>query len=150
MKPVVLPPVHLGRDRVLRPLMDVIAAYQPKKPVRVEYKIAMPDKTPAQNRYLWAVPYTMLAEHTGMDKEELHEWNCGQQWGWTTKRVPRKPSCPDGLESVPIRTTTENADGEPDPCSMEDMLELWARAQRLGATFDMVIPDPDPDYWRKR
>lgn len=151
MKPVILPPVHLDRMRVLRPLVAVLETYQPKKPVRVEYKIAMPDRTPAENRYLWAVPYKMLSEASGMESEELHEWNCGMQWGWKNKRVPKKPSNPEGVESVPIRTTTTNADGEDELCSEEDFRRLWARAQELGAKmFNIVIPDPDPDYKKKR
>lgn len=143
---VTVPPVALGRERYLMPLLGVILNYQVKKPLRIEYKIAMPDRTPAENRYLWAVPYTLISDSTGMEKEEIHEWNCGQQWGWKNKRVPKKPSNPSGVESVPIRTTTENADGEPDICSEEEFLQMWRRAQQLGASLDIIVPDPDKNW----
>jgi hypothetical protein len=144
---VTVPPVHLGRDRYLGPLFKLIEAYQPKKPLRIEYKIAMPDRTPAENRYLWAVPYQLLSDASGYEKSEIHEWNCGEQWGWKNKRVPIKPSNPTGFESVPIRTTTENADGEPELCSEEEFLQMWARAQRLAAVkFDIIVPDPDKNW----
>lgn len=143
---IVLPPVHLDRERHIGPLGAVLMAYQPKRPLRIEYKIAMKDRTPAENRYLWAVPYTMLSEHIGYEREEIHEKNCGEQWGWKNRRVPKKPSNPTGIESVPIRTTTENADGEPELCSEEEFLELWRRAQMWGAGLGVVIPDPDPNW----
>ena len=144
MKPTILPPANRGQH--IAPLARLLETVFPGKPVRVKIELAQPDKTPAQNRFLWAVPYTMLSKQTGMEKDEIHEWNCGQQWGWKNKKVPRKPSNPNGIESVPIRTTTEGADGEDSPCSAEEMQELWERAQRLGAAHGLVIPDPDPDY----
>lgn len=139
-----------GRAEGLVKIVKLVAAYQPKRPVKVEWKIAVPDRTPAENRYLWAVPYKMLSEYTGMEMEEIHEWNCGNQWGWKNKKVPKKPSNPTGIESVPIRTTTTNAEGEDELCSEEEFIQLWERAQRLGAGFGMTIPDPDKDYKAKR
>lgn len=139
-----------GRAEPIVRLVKELSTYQPKRPVKVKWSIALPDRTPAENRYLWAVPYTMIAEYTGMERAEIHEWNCGNQWGWKNKKVPKKPSNPTGIESVPIRTTTTNADGEDELCSEEEFLELWARAQRLGASLGINIPDPDPDYARKR
>lgn len=148
MKPTILPPKD--RERHIAGLALVLAQVFPGRPVRVKVEIAQPDKTPAQNRYLWAVPYTMLAAELGYDKGELHEWNCGEQWGWKDRACPKTPRNPEGVESVPIRTTTRDADGKPDNCSMDEMLALWARAQRLGASHSLVIPDPDPDYFKKR
>lgn len=146
MKTFVLPPDQDNRFREITEAVVYLGKCHPGKPVRVDVRIAQPDKTPQQNKYLWAVPYKMLERATGMEKEDLHEWNCGAQWGWRNKKVPKKPSCPEGYESVPIRTTTTNEHGEDDPCSFEEMQELWERCQRLGAKLDMVIPDPDPNW----
>lgn len=150
LEPVVLPPKD--REAMIGGLAKVLLSVFPGKPVRVSVCIARPDKTPKQNKYLWAVPYKMLSIATGMESEEIHEWNCGLQWGWHDRKCPVKPSNPMGVISEPIRSTTRNERGEPDNCSSEEMKELWSRAQRLGATLGLVIPDPDPDYireWKK-
>jgi hypothetical protein len=147
----VLPPTD--RASKLDELARFLASVFPGRPVRVKWEIARPDKTPAQNRYLWAVPYKLLEEHTGMEAEDLHEWNCGAQWGWKDKRVPKTPRNPSGIESTPIRTTTRDADGNPDPCSADEMEALWSRCQRKGAALGLLIPDPDPHMrksWAKK
>lgn len=146
MKPTVLPPTN--REPMIAGLAKMLTTIFPGKPVRVTVEIAQPDKTPQQNKYLWAVPYKLLTGATGMEAEELHEWNCGREWGWKDRKCPRKPSNPEGVESVPIRTTTRDENGEANKCSAEAMVNLWERAQRLGATFGLVIPDPDPDWWK--
>lgn len=143
----VLPPANRGRA------VDALAAFLlsvfPGKPVRVKWEIARPDKTPSQNAYLWAVPYKLLSEVTGYEAEEIHEWNCGQQWGWKDRKRPKTPRSPEGVESVPVRTTTRDENGMPNNCSADEMVELWSRAQRLGAQYGIFIPDPDPDYWKR-
>lgn len=146
--PIVLPPVTQGRADKLPALLRYLSEFHPNKPVRVTIEIARPDKTPAQNRYLWAVPYKMISQATGFEAEDLHEWNCGAQWGWKDKPVPKTPRNPTGFESVPVRTTTRNADGEPEKCSMEELTELWERMQRRGVSLEIFIPDPDPDYYK--
>lgn len=145
--PTVLPPTN--REPMIGGLAKFLATVFPGKPVRVKVEIARPDKTPAQNRFLWAVPYKMLSDFTGMESEEIHEWNCGLQWGWKVRKGPKTPMNPSGHYSEPIRTTTTDENGEPDNCSAEDMEKLWERAQRLGASLGIAIPDPDKDYKTK-
>lgn len=145
----VLPP----KDRAAKiaEVARLLERAYPGQPVRVRVEIARPDRTPKQNRYLWAVPYRMLKEVTGYTEDELHEWFCGQHFGWADKAVPKTPRNPSGVVSVPVRTTTRNAQGQPELCSAEDMSAMWALAQRIGAEkFGIFIPDPDPDYWRHR
>lgn len=144
----VLPPSN--RERDIAGLVRVLGSVHAGKPLRVKWEIARPDKTPKQNRYLWAVPYCLLKEHTGYKETDLHEWNCGEQWGWTTRKGPKTPKNPDGVYSQPIRTTTTDENGEPDLCSSDEMQQLWERCQRIGATLGIVIPNPDPDYKAKR
>ena len=148
MKPVILPPT--GRDLMIAGLAKMLTTIFPGKPVRVTVEIAQPDKTPAQNRYLWAVPYKLLSEVTGYEAEELHEWACGAMWGWKDRKCPRSPRNDEGIVSVPIRTTTRDANGEPNKCSAEDMGLLWLKLQKLGASFAIVIPDPDKDWWKDK
>lgn len=144
MKPIILPPAN--RSAAIAGVVRVLGAVYPGKPVRVKIEVARPDKTPAQNRYLWAVPYKMLSDETGFSSEELHEYFCGSLWGWKDRRGPKTPSNPTGIYSAPIRTTTRNADGDLDNCSAEEMAQLWAMAQQRGAQLGLIIPDPDPDY----
>lgn len=144
----VLPPNN--RERDIAGVVRVLEAIFPNKPVVVSWKIAQPDKTPQQNRYLWAVPYKMLKEATGYSETDLHEWNCGEQWGWKEKQGLPSSVNPSGITNEPVRTTTRNADGDIEPCTGKEMEELWERCQKLGANLGCVIPDPDPDYWKKK
>lgn len=133
----------------MNPARILILNFEPTKPIRLKAEIARPDRTPAQNRYLWAVPYELLHQHTGYEKEELHEWFCGNRWGWTTRRVPKTPGNPRGIVDTPIRSTTKDENGNPDICSAEDFVAIWEHAQRVGAKNGVVIPDPDPDWYKK-
>ena len=147
MKPIVLPPKD--RETRIAEVCRFLGSVFPGKPVRVKWEIARPDKTPKQNRYLWAVPYKLLSEHTGYSETELHEYNCGEQWGWKEEQGLPTPANPSGIRSVPVRTTTRDENGNPDPCSAEAMAQLWERMQRYGAGIGVFIPDPDPDYLKK-
>jgi hypothetical protein len=141
------------RAAMIAELAPFLGAVFPGKPVRLRWEIARADKTPAQNRFLWAVPYTLLSAVTGFEKEDLHEWNCGAEWGWKDKPCPKSPRNPEGVESVPIRTTTRDENGEANKCSAEEMESLWSRCQRKGATLGIFIPDPDPHMrksWRNK
>lgn len=148
IKPIVLPPT--AREQKVAELSRFLLSVFAGKAVRVKVEIARADKTPKQNAYLWAVPYKMLGEHLGMEAEELHEWNCGSQWGWKDRKCPKTPRNPEGIESVPVRTTTRDENGNPDLCSAEDLAKLWERCQRLGANNGLLIPDPDPNYLKTR
>ena len=146
MRPTVLPPTN--RDAMIGGLAKLLATVFPGKPVRVTVEIAQPDKTPAQNRYLWKVPYKMLSDATGYEAEEIHEWMCGAIWGWKDRKCLKSPRNPEGIASTPIRSTTIDENGEPNKCSAEDMVRLWEKAQRVGAARGVVIPDPDKDWWK--
>ena len=148
MSVTVLPPK--GRELMIAGLAKMLTTIFPGKPVRVTVEIAQPDKTPAQNRYLWAVPYRMLSEETGYEMEDIHEWMCGAIWGWKDSKCLRSPRNMDGIRSVPIRSTTIDENGEPNKCSAEDMCRLWEKAQRVGAARGLVIPDPDPLWWKDK
>ena len=50
----VLPPSN--RERDIAGLVRVLESVHAGKPLRVKWEIARPDRTPKQNRYLWAVP----------------------------------------------------------------------------------------------
>lgn len=105
------------------------------------------ERSESQNAYLWAVPNKMISEVTGYEAEEVHEYLCGQYWGWKDKRVPKTPRNPEGVESVPIRTTTRNEQGKRDVLKAKDFSDYVDFVQRFAAKkLGLLIPDPDPAY----
>lgn len=150
MRPTILPPAKVGRGRFIAPLVKVLETIYPNSPIRVRVEIARPDRTERENNYLWGVPYKMLQQETGANPNDLHELNCGEQWGWKDEPCAVSPRNPDGVRSVPVRTSTRNMDGVYELCDEEDFLQLWLRAQEWGANVGLVIPDPDPKLRTKR
>lgn len=107
-------------------------------------------RSQSQNAYLWAVPYKLISEATGYETEEVHEYMLGRFFGWKDKRVPKTPRNPDGVESVPMRTTTTDEHGKRSVLSVEVFADYVAFIQRFGAVkLGLVIPDPDP-MWREQ
>ncbi len=134
-----LPPKD--RDKAIDALLPVLLLYQEGKPINVKVSIARPERTIPQLKYLWSVPYEMLAEAMGFDKDEISEYLCGVYWGWTIKKLP------GGRETqVPIRTTTVDADGNRDVIEGDVFWKYVEWIQRVGARHGLVIPDPDPNY----
>jgi hypothetical protein len=123
---------------VLAALDELVAWKVTVEPVQI-------DRTIQQNRYLNGVAYKMIGEVTGYERTEIHEYFLGLYFGWRQKKVPRKPSNPRGLESVPVRTTTTDETGKRRLLSTEDFWKYVEFLQRFAASrLQLVIPDPDP------
>lgn len=80
-------------------------------PLQVECKRWHKTRSNKQNAMLWAM-YAPIAEFLGYDADDIHEWMCGRFWGWKDVKVPKTPRNPDGLASVPIRSTTRDENGK--------------------------------------
>lgn len=115
---------------------------------RIEVREYKPSRSAAQNAYLHGVCYKTIADAIGYDMEEVAEFLCGTHFGWKDKRRPKTPRCPEGVGSVPIRTTTRNEAGERDVLSTTAMMDYVAFVQRFAAGKGIFIPDPDPGYWK--
>lgn len=102
-----------------------------------------------QNAYWWAVVVKTLAESVGYEVDEVHQYLCGAHFGWKDKRVPKTPRNPEGIESVPLRTTTRDEFGHHAVLNKQDFADLIAFAQRFGAQRGVFIPDPDPEWFMK-
>lgn len=139
-------PKLLPRERVADAVRTFIAALDTAKPYRVTIEVAKVPRTNQQNRYLWGVAYKLIADAVGYEVDEVAEFMCGQYFGWTDKRVPKKPSNPEGVESVPVRTTTRDADGKRRVLNKHEFADYVAFVQRFAAKRGVHIPDPDPDY----
>lgn len=108
-------------------------------------------RSASQNAYLWAVPNKMISDVTGYEIEEVHEYLCGAYFGWKEKRVPKTPCNPEGVASVPIRTTTTNEDGKRSILTTMQFSDYVEFVQRFGAKkLNIIIPDPDPAYMLQR
>ena len=139
MTPIIL---HAGRKDAAR-AAAFLNALPKDKAWRVEVRESKPQRSDAQNNYLWGVCYKALGDAIGYEPEEVAEFLCGTYFGWKDKKVPKKPSNPEGLESVPIRTTTRDADGKRDVLSKQAFSDYVAFIQRFAASKGVYIPDPE-------
>lgn len=137
---------NVPRERLAEQIRVFVAALDLDKPFRITVVSAKATRSDLQNRYLNGVCYKLLGDAIGYERDEVSEFMCGLRWGWKEKRVPKKPSCPDGIESVPIRTTTTDEFGNRSVLSKTDFADYVAFVQRFAASKGIVIPDPDPDY----
>lgn len=98
-----------------------------------------------QRGSLFGVAYKAIMEAMGLrgskDKNDLHEFFCGEYFGWT-EATPL-------MKSRPVRTTTKNERGEPDEISTVDALDMYAFIQQRAAENGIDVPDPDP-MWGQR
>lgn len=98
-----------------------------------------------QRGSLFGVAYGAIMEAMGLrgsrDKEDLHEFFCGEYFGWT-EATPL-------MKSRPVRTTTKNERGEKDEISTVTALDMYAFIQQRAAENGIDVPDPDP-MWGQR
>lgn len=135
----------VNREKALQLAHTVLSSLDDSTAWRVVIEPVQVDRTLQQNRYLNGVAYRMIGELTGYERDEIHEYFLGLFFGWRQKKVPRKPSNPRGVESIPIRTTTVNELGKRQLLSTEEFWKYVEFLQRFAAErLHIVIPDPDP------
>jgi hypothetical protein len=102
------------------------------------------DRSLEQNAALWAVAYPPLMEHMGLsgekEKEELHEYFCGEYFGWIEYRIFNKK------KMRPKRTTTTDEFGKKDILPKPEFCLFYSFIQRRAATHGVYIEDPDPNF----
>lgn len=136
---ITLPPKD--REATIQRIVNTLRFFQIGKPVNVKMTIARPERTIPQLRYLRGVAYQLLADHFSYENDEISEYLCGQYWGWKDKKLPG-----NRVQSVPMRTTTEDEDGNRDVIDGQVFWDYVEWIQRVGARQGIVIPDPDPNY----
>lgn len=145
MKPVLLPKGKRARMRPVELAQLAIANLDPEEAWKITAEPVKATRSNSYNAYLWAVPYKLISEATGYEVEEVHEYFLGRFFGWKDKKVPKTPRNPEGVESIPVRTTTTDEHGKRSVLSFEVFSEYVAYIQRFGAVkLGLVIPDPDP------
>lgn len=118
----------------LNPAQHYTLTIEPKKATR----------SLAQNSYLFGVCYPLLAEAKGYQVDDIHTWMCGKFFGWVDRTVPKTPRNPEGIESVPFRTTTRDEHGNRDVLDKMRFCDFVAMVQRVGAEAGVILPDPEP------
>lgn len=100
-----------------------------------------PTRSNEQNAYLHGVCYPPLVERTGYTPEEIHEYALGKHFGWVDKKCPRTPRNPQGVESVPRRTTTRDEAGKRNVLTKAEFSAFVDTVQRIAAEAGVFIPD---------
>lgn len=104
------------------------------KPGRVVVKVEQPhtSRSLAQNAYLHALPFPILAEYFGCSVEDVKYDLMGEKWGW-------KPSSLEPNRMIPVKPSTASMTVE--ECSeFIDWLIPWALDK-----FNVSIPYPSED-----
>ena len=125
------------RDRWL-----AFVAAQPL-PLSVECKPYKRTRSNDQNALLWAM-YAPIAAHMGYDAEDVHEWMCGRMWGWKDVKVPKTPRNPEGLASVPVRSTTRDEEGKRNVIDAKTFSAFVDMVDRLAAQAGVFVPREQP------
>ena len=108
-------------------------------PLEVECKRWRKSRSNDQNALLWAM-YGPIAEHMGYDRDDIHEWFCGRFFGWKDIKVPKTPRNPEGLASVPGRSTTRNENGKRNVIDRPTFAKFVDMVDRVAAQAGVFIP----------
>lgn len=94
-----------------------------------------------QNNWLWGVAYVPLVERTGYTPEEIHEYALGKHFGWVDRKVPKTPRNPEGIESVPRRTTTRDENGKRSVLDAKAFKAFTETVERIAAEAGCFIAE---------
>lgn len=64
---------------------------------------------------------------------------CGRFWGWKDVKVPKTPRNPEGLASVPVRTTTRNEEGKRDVLDAYEFTKFIEMVERIAAQAGVFV-----------
>ena len=109
-------------------------------PVDWECKPWKPTRSNEQNALLFGVVYPPIAEAMGYEVEAVHEYMLGRHFGWVDRKVPKTPRNPEGLESVPFRTTTRDEHGKRNVLSKAEFSRFLETVERIAAQAGVFVP----------
>ena len=136
-------PTGKDRERIRDNFVKFIDGLDAKFVWEIEVtRFAKPRSDP-QNSALWGVAYKSLRTQTGNDTDDLHQFFCGEYFGWKEFVVM-------GRKKVkPLRTTTHDENGNRSVMPMTDFAEFYTFIQSRAAQNGYMIPDPDPLWFRQ-
>jgi hypothetical protein len=135
---ITIPVRFEDRVKAIEKLSQALMVCWVDSQIEVHYGKKTKKRSNLQCRYLNGVVYKMLSDATGYERDDISEYLCGTFFGWKDKRVPGKR-----IVQVPIRTTTRDADGNTSILTTQEFSEYVEFAQRFGARYNIIIPDPE-------
>lgn len=140
-------PGDVRRSRDIGRVVEWMESLPYDKAWKISGEEAKSERTQRANSYYWAVVVEAISQHTGYEGEEVHEFCCGIRWGWVDKKCPKTPRNPDGIESVPRRTTTTDEAGRRSVLKVIEFMDFVEFVRRFAAIkLGLNTPDPDPDW----
>lgn len=138
-----------NREPIADRMREFVITAFPGKQLTVTVERKVNKRSDPQNNYLFGVCYPAISSAMGYDTAELHEWVCGTFFGWVDRKCPKTPRNPEGVESVPFRTTTRNQFGKRDVMTSEAFGRLLDTVVfRAAAQCGAFIPEPYADERR--
>lgn len=128
-----------NRTGVLANLVAFLGGLDPEKAWRITVKRETSERSEQQNRYLFGVAYPVISELTGTTVADLHEYFCGEFFGW---REVKQPVPGRVTMHKPVRTTTTDEDGKRDVMSSHDFGRFVDIVKARGAFIGAFVPDP--------
>lgn len=137
-------PANAPREEAIDRLLAVAMNLAIGKSWRFKWKVAKPERSEKQNKALWGCAYRYLTKDTGNDADSMHEYFCGEFFGWKKVQV-------FGRQKLkPRRTTTTDEEGNTDIISTLRFMEFYEFIQRrMAMEYGFNVPDPDPN-WKQR
>jgi hypothetical protein len=116
-----------------RAAMTAAIARFPDGEVTIHIEVAKPKRSQALNRYWWAVVVAAFSEHCGEYPEDMHEI-------LKLQLLPKEVVYVDP-ETGEVKTTTIGRSTT--TLTNAEFKDLILKAQHLGATLGIDIPDPN-------
>lgn len=140
----VILPKEKPRGDAMDRLLEALMKLDPRKAWRITWEVMRDSRSDKQNNALWGCAYDFLEKETGNDPDHMHEYFCGEFFGWVEKNVF------DRRKLKPKRTTTRDEYGNRDVISTLQFMQFYEFIQRrVAITVGLNVPDPDPN-WKQR
>jgi hypothetical protein len=134
----------LKRSRRICEVVDHLEDLPMGRSWRVTVEEAKSERSLQQNKYLFGVAYKLISETTGCEKQDIHTDMLKQHFGTKLKKVPRSKYHPDGLDELPVRTTTTDEKGRRSVLGKMQFAEFVDFVHRWAVTnLGLYIPAPN-------
>jgi hypothetical protein len=123
-------------DRSLTKLVGFLSSLAKGKAWKVEVSEHRRSRSNEQNNALWGVAYEAIRKASGNDPDDMHEWCCGEYFGWVESEIF------GSRKKKPRRTTTKDEHGRRNVLSTTEFMDFYSHIQRRMAEYGIYVPDP--------